>query len=100
MKVKLSEAAARDLEEILEQSFVEFGVRRTETYYASLTRCLDLLGGNPEMGSGAEDIRPGYRRFPHESHVIFYTIRTEDLLVVRILHQRMDAGGSKLAPNW
>lgn len=43
------------------------------------------------MGSAAEDIRPGYRRFPHKSHVIFYTIRTDNLLVVRILHQRMDA---------
>jgi len=91
LKVKLSEAAVRDLEEILEQSLVEFGIHQTETYCASLTHCLELLGSNPEMGSTAEDIRPGYRRFPHESHVIFYTIRAEDIFVVRILHHRMDA---------
>ena len=91
MRYKLSGAAARDIDEILEQSLVEFGVCQTETYYTLLMHRLELLGGNPEIGSVAEDIRPGYRRFPHESHVIFYTIRTEDVLVVRILHQRMDA---------
>jgi toxin ParE1/3/4 len=91
LRYKLSEAAARDIDEILEQSLVEFGVRQMETYYTLLMRRLELLGGNPAIGSVAEDIRPGYRRFPHESHVIFYTIRTEDVLVVRILHQRMDA---------
>ena len=91
MEVKFSEAAAQDLEEILAQSLVEFGMHQAEIYYASLTHCLGLLGGNPEMGSAAEDIRPGYRRFPHKSHVIFYTFRTDNLLVVRILHQRMDA---------
>ncbi len=90
MAVSLSKAAARDIEDILEHSLVEFGVHQAETYYASLTHCLELLGGNPEMGSAAEDIRPGYRRFPYESHIIFYTIRPEDILVVRILHQRMD----------
>jgi len=43
------------------------------------------------MGSAADDIRPGYRRFPHESHVIFYMVDAEDILIVRILHKRMDA---------
>ncbi|MHB1512236.1 MAG: type II toxin-antitoxin system RelE/ParE family toxin [Acidiferrobacter sp.] len=88
--VKLSEAAARDIEDILERSIEEFGVRQAETYYIALSRCLELLAANPEMGSAAEDIRPGYRRFPHERHVIFYTVGSDGLLVVRILHQRMD----------
>lgn len=91
MRYRLSEAAAHDIDEILEQSLVEFGVRQTEAYYTLLMHRLELLGGNPAMGSVAEDIRPGYRRFPHESHVIFYTIRAEDILIVRILHQRRDA---------
>lgn len=43
------------------------------------------------MGTMAEDIRPGYRRFPHESHVIFYTLDAEGVFIVRMLHQHMDA---------
>ena len=62
---KLSEAAASDIEDFLDKSLVEFGALQTEAYYASLTQCLDLLGDNPEMGTAADDVRLGYRRFPH-----------------------------------
>ena len=47
---KLSEAAASDIEAILTRSALDFGVERTETYFQSLTHCLELLGDNPEMG--------------------------------------------------
>jgi toxin ParE1/3/4 len=89
---RLSNGAAQDIEEILEQSLAEFGLLQTKNYFKSLTRCLKLLGDNPEMGRTAEEIRPGYRRFPHKSHLIFYkpTGKT-DILVVRILHHHMDA---------
>jgi toxin ParE1/3/4 len=67
---RLSAAAVSDIEAILDQSLIDFCALQTENYYASLTQCLVLLDDNPEMGSAADDIRPGYRRFPHESHVI------------------------------
>ena len=41
--VKLSKAAARDIEEVLDQSIIDFGVAQTERYLESLDRCLDLL---------------------------------------------------------
>lgn len=61
------------------------------TLWDALTRCLELLGENPELGFTAEDIRSGYRRFPHESHVIYYTLDSRDIFIVRILHKSMDA---------
>ncbi len=91
---KLSEAAAEDIESILARSILDFGLGRTETYALSLTQCLELLGDNPEMGSTVDDIRPGYRCFLHERHAIFYTQREQDVLIVRILHKRMDADRS------
>ena len=87
---KLSEAAAGDIEEILTRSLLDFGVARTEIYFQSLTQCLELIGDNPEMGSSVDEIRPGYRCFLHESHAIFYKTREQDVLIVRILHKRMD----------
>ncbi|AUB85474.1 type II toxin-antitoxin system RelE/ParE family toxin [Candidatus Thiodictyon syntrophicum] len=66
---ELSQAAAQDLEEILDRSIVDFGPIQTERYFESLNRCLGLLGENPGMGSTADEIRPGYRRFGHQSHV-------------------------------
>lgn len=87
---KLSWAAARDVEDLLERSIHDFGLIRTKQYYQSLKHCLELLAGNPDMGSIADDIRPGYRRFLHRSHVIFYTSSGNDIFVIRILHKSVD----------
>jgi plasmid stabilization system protein ParE len=62
---KLSQAAAMDIEIILERSVIDFGLTQTEQYYHSMKNCLGLLAGNPGMGNAADDIRAGYRRFPH-----------------------------------
>jgi len=86
----LSEAAAKDIEEILQRSLADFGVEQTQIYYDSLRQCLALLGDNPAMGRAAEDIRPGYRRFPHESHVVFYRSDKDAVVIVRIVHKRME----------
>ena len=87
----LTEEATKDIQGILESSIEEFGIERTERYYISLKECLDLLTLNPDMGNNAEDILPNYLRFPHEGHIIFYKISSASILIVRILHKRMDA---------
>ena len=86
----LSEAASRDIEQLLERSVLDFGVNQTEIYFDSLKRCLALLAENAEMGLSADDIQIGYRRFPHQSHVIFYREQEVDILIIRVLHKSMD----------
>lgn len=97
---ELTEAAAGDIEAIFEDSVERFGFARTEAYVGSLQRCLTLLGTNPEMGVAADDIRHGYRRFPHESHVIFYKATRTGIIVVRVLHQHMKAVRELFEPAW
>ena len=87
---ELSEAAADDIDAILERSVVDFGLRQTDQYFASLKRCLELLGANPMMGNSADDVRSGYRRFVHRSHVIFYRETLHGIDVVRLLHRSID----------
>lgn len=86
----LSKAAGRDIEDILQRSLVEFGLSQAEEYFHSLNQCLETLGDNHEMGNAIEDIRPGYRRFIHGSHLIFYKLYGHGMLIVRILHKHMD----------
>ena len=88
--IELSAAAAKDIEAILDQSAAEFGLLRTEKYYESLKHCLELLSENPGMGTTADNVRAGYRRFSHESHVVFYRASKGGILVVRVLHARTD----------
>jgi len=86
----LSEFADKDIEKLLEQSIINFGIEQTEIYFKSLKSCLDLLAENPAMGVIADDINSNYRRFIHQSHVIFYRERNLEILIIRILHQSMD----------
>jgi toxin ParE1/3/4 len=88
--IELSAAAAKDIDVILDQSVAEFGQHRTEKYYESLKRCLELLSENPGPGATAENVRAGYRRFSHQSHVVFYRVFEGGILVIRVLHARMD----------
>lgn len=90
MKYQLTDEAARDVEKILAYSVDSFGVTQTEHYFEALKACIKLLADNPNIGHSAEDILPEYLRFPYESHVIFYKKFTSSILVVRILHARMD----------
>lgn len=87
---ELSEAAARDIESILERSITDFGPTQTENYFQSLRNCLQLLDANPEMGGRVDEIRSDYRRFAHQSHVIFYRRTEQGIFIIRILHKHMD----------
>ncbi len=90
MKYQLTEEADRDVEEILAYSVKSFGVTQTQHYFVALKECIALLADNPNMGRCAEDILPEYLHFTHESHIIFYKNLSSSILVVRILHERMD----------
>jgi toxin ParE1/3/4 len=37
-----------------------------------------------------DDVRPDYRKYPVGSHILFYRVTKAAIVVVRILHQRMD----------
>jgi toxin ParE1/3/4 len=90
MRIDLSQAAERDIESILEYSLKTFGAMQAETYYRSLRKCFELIAENPEIGLRRSDLTPPLRSHPHQSHVIFYEIHDDFILIVRILHGRMD----------
>jgi plasmid stabilization system protein ParE len=43
-------------------------------------------------------VRNGLRRFEVGSHVVFYNSGTEDILIIRVLHQRMLPDLSRFEP--
>jgi toxin ParE1/3/4 len=88
---ELSQAADRDLTEIYAYSYREFGAKTADAYFVSLEDCLTRLAESPQLGRSIAHIRPGYFRFEHASHVVFYTRVKRGIRIVRVLHQRMDA---------
>jgi toxin ParE1/3/4 len=92
MKLRFSPRARRDLDEIWEYSVRVWSIEQAEAYVRSLSQTLALLTANPRLGRNADDIRPGYLKFPAASHVIYCRLSERTLDVIRILHRSMDAG--------
>ena len=90
-KFDLTRSAQADLESIARFTQERWGVRQRNAYLKEVDQVFRALAKNSLMGRTCDDIREGYRKFPHGSHVIFYKQLGEDeLLIVRILHGTMD----------
>ena len=89
-KFKLSVKARAEIKKIFRYSLQQFGENQAVKYKASLDECFQLLADSPNMGRECNDIRDGYFRHEHESHIIFYTQRSNDIFITTIIHDRMD----------
>ncbi|EMG6525500.1 MULTISPECIES: type II toxin-antitoxin system RelE/ParE family toxin [Providencia] len=87
---KLSNLAAKDFEGIFEYTLINFGVRKADEYTKSLHCVLEMLSSNPLIGLECAEISVEIRRYNHSKHVIFYRHRTNDIFVIRVLHQQME----------
>ena len=86
----LSRRAAMDLEAIAEYTIERFGLEQARQYRDDLASCFVRLAANPELGRRVEQLGRNLRRFEHRSHIVFYQAQESRLLIVRILHYRMD----------
>lgn len=87
----LTRSALADLKTIARYTQDRWGVQQRNVYLREMDRTFRLLAKSPLAGKACDEIRAGYRKFPHGAHVIFYTLPSEnELLIVRILHAAMD----------
>ena len=88
---RLSREAESDIGNIARYTIEQFGIEQARTYRDSMIACFQSLGETPGIGRRVDYIREGYRRFDHRSHVIFYKSEGPDILIIRVLHKRMNA---------
>jgi toxin ParE1/3/4 len=88
----LSREADADIESIAEASLRQWGLTSAEKYILGLHETFQMLVEFPDLGRDASHIRPGYRKIETASHSVFYRKIGADVLIVRVLHQRMDFG--------
>lgn len=87
---RLARKAVADFREIARDSLEKWGEARAETNLASLFKTAQRLAEFPELGRDAGHIRPGLLRMSSSSHVIFHRRCEGGILIIRILHERMD----------
>ena len=54
----------------------------------SFNEVFELLASYPAMGKPREELAPGLRSFPIGSHMIFYEVEADYVVITRVLHQR------------
>lgn len=89
-KFRLTTRAVLDLSEIADFTIQLFGIEQARLYRDGFNNCFEVLAQNPQLGRSAAELAPNLRRYEHQSHVVFYIPRDTGILIVRILHQRMD----------
>ena len=63
---------------------------QTEIYIRSIQNTINAIAVDPTRGQKCDDIREGYWRVRSGSHLIFFRRENYNVIVIRILHERMD----------
>jgi toxin ParE1/3/4 len=88
----LTDLAEIDLESILQYTLENWGLRQMDLYSERLMLGMQRLLDNPEVGYSVSLNEKTYKAYRVEKHLIFYRASVEELVVLRILHERMDFG--------
>lgn len=85
----LTKAADADLAEVARFTVERWGYRQAETYLLAFDDAFQWLAASPDTGRPFME-REGYFRYETGSHVVFYRKQASGILIVRVLHQRME----------
>jgi toxin ParE1/3/4 len=88
---RLTPAAEGDLEAIWTYTLQHWSAEQADRYIDTLTAAFAELAQSPKSAPACDQIRPGYRRRSIGRHMIYFRATTYGIIVVRILHDRMDA---------
>ncbi len=86
---RLTPDAQADLVEIRRFTLIRWGVEQSRKYLAELRQSMRLLSATPTLGKNRPEIGPCVHSFPHGSHVIYYLIHENQLVVFGVLHKQM-----------
>ncbi len=91
-KFKFSNESVKDLEEIWSYTKQTWSIEHADRYYNLIIDEVEFIALNPHLGRSIDYIKEGYKSTKVKSHVIYYKqIEDETIIIVRILHQRMDS---------
>lgn len=86
---KLTPAAKRDLEVIWRYTAETWSLDQADIYITEITDALEGLVTGRKVGRPVNHIRENYLGLLFGSHIAYFKIEETSVIVVRILHQRM-----------
>ncbi len=85
-RLRISERARRELEEIYRFGMLNYGVSPAGRYITRLEAKLEFLAEHPFVGTERKEVRPPIRLGIFEAHNILYDVNDDEVIVQRILH--------------
>ena len=89
-EVRFTNAAEADLVDIDEFSAARFGEKAGEAYMKGFERAFGKLSDFPLIGHTLPEVGADIGAMTHKSHRIFYRVRDDAVMVLRILHHARD----------
>jgi toxin ParE1/3/4 len=89
-RLDLTEIARDDLRSIRRYSQKAWGADRTVRYMADLRDVIKGLRAGTVVSRNRDDLRPGLHMATSGRHCVFFELDESRILIVRVLHDRMD----------
>jgi toxin ParE1/3/4 len=89
-RLEFTEIARADLKSIRRYSHRSWGPERTTQYMAALRDAMKGLVAGTVVSRTRDDLRPGLQMAASGRHCVFFEADPSRILVVRVLHDRMD----------
>ena len=90
--MRVSQAAAIDLEGIWSYTVEHWSVEQADTYLNGILDAFDAILRDPLIGKDFGHVREGYLGLKVASHIVFYRLdhAAKAIEIIRVLHGRMD----------
>jgi toxin ParE1/3/4 len=89
-RLELTEIARADLESIRRYSSRTWGPDRTFHYMAALRDTMKRLVAGTVISRNRDDLKAGLQMVTSGRHCIFFESDASHVLIVRVLHEKMD----------
>ncbi|MGJ3262504.1 MAG: type II toxin-antitoxin system RelE/ParE family toxin [Salinarimonas sp.] len=89
-RVRLSRRARADLRSIGSYTIENWGAAKADTYLGEINATFARLASGRRRGTPVAEVASELMKTRAGSHVVFYRTSDDAILVVRILHERMD----------
>jgi toxin ParE1/3/4 len=86
---RLTSDAQTDLIEIRRYTLKQWGAAQSKKYLTDLRQTIRLLAEKTSMGKSRPEVADNVFSFPYVSHVIYYLVHEQQLVVFAVLHKRM-----------
>lgn len=85
-----TQEALVDLDSIVQYTLQKRGKGQANNYVQNLNLLASRLAENPTIGKKRNSLRNELYSVPNASHILFYTETLKGIVIIRVLHKKMD----------